>query len=161
MLFINRFKRRTMWIFSTVGILLTYSGLTAACATYASNASPDAGRAAVAMIFLYSAFYDQGASSRLLFSLQKTDFFFFVAWSILFYSYVLEILPYHQRTKGMSICLLVDYGSSSSSSSPFLVLLSFLPILPLFSHPIIASPLLACITALHVMVSSGSSMNLD
>ncbi|GAA5859009.1 hypothetical protein JCM8547_003966 [Rhodosporidiobolus lusitaniae] len=90
--FLKNVPRRFMWLFSTTGVLLTYSGLTAACAVYAKNASPDAGRAAVAMIFLYSAFYD-------------------VAWSILFYSYVLEILPYGQRTKGMAICLVVDYAA--------------------------------------------------
>ena len=33
------------------------------------------------------------------------------SYSILFYSYTLEVLPYHMRTKGMAVCLFVDYGA--------------------------------------------------
>ncbi|GAA6016806.1 hypothetical protein JCM10207_003258 [Rhodosporidiobolus poonsookiae] len=88
----QKLSRRFMWLFSTIGVLVTYSMLTAASAVYAKNESTAAGQAAVAMIFLYSAVYD-------------------VAWSIMYYSYTLEILPFHMRTKGMAISLVVDYAA--------------------------------------------------
>jgi len=34
-----------------------------------------------------------------------------VAYSVLFYSYVLELLPFRMRTKGMALCLFADYGA--------------------------------------------------
>ncbi|GAA6033239.1 hypothetical protein JCM8097_003011 [Rhodosporidiobolus ruineniae] len=85
-------SRRFMWLLSTGGILVMYSCITACSAVYAQNGSPGAGRATVAFIYLYSGLYD-------------------IAWSVFFYSYVLEILPYGQRTKGMAICLFVDYAA--------------------------------------------------
>ncbi|GAA6023653.1 hypothetical protein JCM10207_005099 [Rhodosporidiobolus poonsookiae] len=78
----QKFSRRFMWLFSTVGVLVTYSMLTAASAVYAKNESTAAGQAAVD-----------------------------VAWSIMYYSYTLEILPFHMRTKGMAISLVVDYAA--------------------------------------------------
>ncbi|BGP42652.1 hypothetical protein JCM10449v2_006664 [Rhodotorula kratochvilovae] len=91
-IYIQRFSRRFVWLFSTGMILVCYSMFTAASAVFNSTGDPNAGRAAVAMIFLYSAFYD-------------------ISYSVLFYSYTLEILPYHMRTKGMAICLFFDYGA--------------------------------------------------
>jgi hypothetical protein len=69
-IFINRFKRRSVWLFSTVGILVTYSGLTAACATYAKNASPDAGRAAVVRLF---SLFASSATADIFFRLSGHD----------------------------------------------------------------------------------------
>ncbi|GAA5972517.1 hypothetical protein JCM11641_001880 [Rhodosporidiobolus odoratus] len=89
---LNRTSRRSLWLFSTGGVLVFFSLITATTAIYARNPSPSAGRATVAFIFLYSGCYN-------------------AAWSVQFYSYVLEILPYRMRTKGMAICLLVDYAA--------------------------------------------------
>ncbi|GAA5940055.1 hypothetical protein JCM3775_003265 [Rhodotorula graminis] len=90
--YIQRFSRRFIWLFSTCGILLCYSMFTLATARFNSTGDVHAGRAAVALIFLYSAFYD-------------------VAYSVLFYSYVLELLPFGIRTKGLAVCLFADYGA--------------------------------------------------
>ncbi|GAA5821781.1 hypothetical protein JCM11251_001021 [Rhodosporidiobolus azoricus] len=90
--FIDRFSRRFTWLFSTVGVLICFSIITVTSAVYDKNTSVHAGRATIAFIFLYSALYN-------------------ISWSIQFYSYVLEILPYGQRTKGMAVCLLVDYAA--------------------------------------------------
>ncbi|GJN93596.1 hypothetical protein Rhopal_006653-T1 [Rhodotorula paludigena] len=89
--FIQRFSRRFVWLFSTIGILICYSMFTAASAAFERNGDSNAGRAAVAMIFLFSGLYD-------------------LSYSVLFYSYPLEILPYRMRTKGMAVCLFADYG---------------------------------------------------
>ncbi|TNY18495.1 general substrate transporter [Rhodotorula diobovata] len=91
-IYIQRFSRRFVWLFSTVMILLCYTMFAVATLRFNSTGDVNAGRAAVALIFLYSAFYD-------------------IAYSILFYSYTLEVLPYHMRTKGMAVCLFVDYGA--------------------------------------------------
>ncbi|GAA5900918.1 hypothetical protein JCM6882_005978 [Rhodosporidiobolus microsporus] len=90
--YINKFSRRFTWLFSTFGVLICFSMITCTSAIYDQNASQHAGRATIAFIFLYSGFYN-------------------VAWSVQFYSYVLEILPFGQRTKGMAICLFVDYAA--------------------------------------------------
>ncbi|POY70636.1 hypothetical protein BMF94_6342 [Rhodotorula taiwanensis] len=89
--YIQHVPRRTMWLGSTVAMLVTYSMFTAASAVFERNGDPNAGRAAVAMIFLYNGCYD-------------------LSYSILYYSYVLEVLPYHMRTKGMALSLFFDYG---------------------------------------------------
>ncbi|GAA6031390.1 hypothetical protein JCM8097_005638 [Rhodosporidiobolus ruineniae] len=81
-----------MWLLSTGGILVFYSLITACSAVYAQNGSQGAGQATVAFIYLYSGFYD-------------------VAWSVFFYSYLAELLPFGVRTKGMAICLFVDYAA--------------------------------------------------
>lgn len=56
--------------------MVTYAMFTVCSAVYNRNGSPAAGRGAIAMIFLYSGVYD-------------------VAYSVFYYSYVLEILPYN------------------------------------------------------------------
>jgi hypothetical protein len=45
-------------LFSTVGSLLAYSMFTACSAVFNRNGSSAAGNGAVAMIFIYSGFYD-------------------------------------------------------------------------------------------------------
>lgn len=47
--------------------------------------------------------------------------FYDVAYSVLFYSYVLELLPFGIRTKGLAVCLFADYGAlffNQYSASP-------------------------------------------
>lgn len=72
-------------------MLVLYSMFTVASAVFDKTGNRNAGRAAVAMIFLYNGAYD-------------------LSYSIMYYSYVLEVLPYRMRTKGMALSLAVDYG---------------------------------------------------
>lgn len=51
-IYIQRFSRRFIWLFSTCGILLCYSMFTLATARFNSTGDVHAGRAAVALIFL-------------------------------------------------------------------------------------------------------------
>lgn len=90
-IYIQRVPRRTLWLGSTVAMLVLYSMFTAASAVFDKTGNRNAGRAAVAMIFLYNGAYD-------------------LSYSIMYYSYVLEVLPYRMRTKGMALSLAVDYG---------------------------------------------------
>lgn len=55
-----RTDRSLPWyrLFSTVGCLVTYSMFTACSAVFNSSGSSAAGNGAVAMIFVYSGFYD-------------------------------------------------------------------------------------------------------
>jgi hypothetical protein len=100
-IYIQRVPRRTLWLGSTIAMLVLYSMFTAASAVFDKTGNRNAGRAAVAMIFLYNGAYD-------------------LSYSIMYYSYVLEVLPYRMRTKGMALSLAVDYGVSSGLSSPLL-----------------------------------------
>ncbi|TKA51187.1 hypothetical protein B0A53_05651 [Rhodotorula sp. CCFEE 5036] len=90
-IYIQRVPRRTLWLGSTIAMLVLYSMFTAASAVFDKTGNRNAGRAAVAMIFLYNGAYD-------------------LSYSIMYYSYVLEVLPYRMRTKGMALSLAVDYG---------------------------------------------------
>jgi hypothetical protein len=90
--FVNRFSRRFVWLSSSVGILLSYTMFTVASAVFNSNGNQHAGRAAVAMVFIFSGFFD-------------------ISYSNFYYSYPLEMLPYQMRTKGMALNLMFDYGA--------------------------------------------------
>ncbi|KAB2573501.1 Lactose permease [Lasiodiplodia theobromae] len=87
-LVVNRFGRRVMFITSTVGILLVYIVWTALEATYEKETelngqgSPGVAKGVLAMIFLY-------------------NFFFSIGWAPLQVTYVVEILPYNLRARGL------------------------------------------------------------
>ncbi len=66
-------------------MLITFSVWTACSAVYAENGSASAGSAVLAMIFL---FYGVAGA----------------AWPGLTVSYTVEILPYHIRAKGLTLC---------------------------------------------------------
>lgn len=91
-IYCQKVSRRALWLGSTAGCLVTYAAFTACSAIFDKNESPAAGRAAVALIYLHSAAYD-------------------AAYSIMYYTYVLEVLPYDMRAKGMAVSLVVDYAA--------------------------------------------------
>lgn len=83
---VDRFGRRPLFLVSTAGMLLTYMGWTIAAGrdAAADNHNTAAGRAVLAMIFLYYAMYD-------------------LAWCGLLVGYTSEILPYNIRAKGLTV----------------------------------------------------------
>ncbi|CZT49535.1 related to hexose transporter protein [Rhynchosporium secalis] len=87
-LLVNRFGRRTMFLTSTVGMLITYIIWTALMSSYEQSADPKSVKAkglakgVLAMIFLYNTAFSIG-------------------WGPLQVTYVVEILPYHLRARGL------------------------------------------------------------
>ncbi|KAI1845839.1 hypothetical protein JX265_011265 [Neoarthrinium moseri] len=90
-LVVNRFRRRTLFLLSTAGMLVVYVVWTALEATYemstdlASDGADGPGgiaKGVVAMIFLY-------------------QFVFAIGWGPLQVTYVVEILPYNLRARGL------------------------------------------------------------
>ncbi|TEA11266.1 Lactose permease [Colletotrichum sidae] len=87
-LLVNRFRRRTMFLASTVGALVCYVVWTALQATYeqqtdlSGSGSPALARAILAVVFLYNVAFTMG-------------------WGALQVTYVVEILPFNLRAKGL------------------------------------------------------------
>ena len=54
----QKVSRRFLWLISTAGALLAYSSFTACSAVFDKTGNAAAGKGAVAMIFVYSGFYD-------------------------------------------------------------------------------------------------------
>ncbi|KAL3423087.1 hypothetical protein PVAG01_04834 [Phlyctema vagabunda] len=87
-LLVNRFKRRTMFLTSTVCMLICYIVWTGLEATYekavdsGEEGNPNVAKGVLAMIFLYNAA-------------------FAIGWGPLQVTYVVEILPYNLRARGL------------------------------------------------------------
>ncbi|CAM0139080.1 hypothetical protein VKS41_007892 [Umbelopsis sp. WA50703] len=81
---VDRVGRRPLWIWSTAGMLLFFTLQTVCTAVYSEHGVGSAGTASIAMIFLYYASYD-------------------AAWTPLVVSYVVEIMPFTIRAKGMAV----------------------------------------------------------
>ncbi|KAF9878424.1 hexose transporter [Colletotrichum karsti] len=85
---VNRFRRRTMFLFSTLGSLACYVTWTALQATYeqqtdlTGSGSPALAKGVLAMIFLFNVVFNFG-------------------WGALQVTYVVEILPFNLRAKGL------------------------------------------------------------
>jgi MFS family permease len=85
---VNKFGRRTLFLASTICMLATYVVWTALEATYeistslSGSGNPNVARGVLAMIFLYNLAFNIG-------------------WTPLQVTYVIEILPYHLRAKGL------------------------------------------------------------
>ncbi|KAL4884928.1 general substrate transporter [Aspergillus karnatakaensis] len=86
--FVDRFGRKTLFLFAGVGMLISFSIWTACSAVYAQSGSAPAGRAVLAMIFLF-----YGAAGA--------------AWPGLTVAYTVEILPFNIRAKGLTLCTCV------------------------------------------------------
>ncbi|KAL1407871.1 hypothetical protein Q8F55_007307 [Vanrija albida] len=82
----ERFGRRKMWLTSAIGMFFSYVVITACSAAYANGHEP-AGKAVMAMLFVYFFFYDIGYTGLTL-------------------AYPLEILPFNLRSKGVAILLM-------------------------------------------------------
>ncbi|CRK31096.1 hypothetical protein BN1723_014451 [Verticillium longisporum] len=81
---VDRIGRRTLFLVSTGGMLVSYIIWTGLSSYFISSQSAEAGRAAVAFIFI-------------------TFFFYAMAWSPLLAAYTVEIFPYTLRSRGLSV----------------------------------------------------------
>ncbi|KAI5887242.1 general substrate transporter [Schizophyllum commune H4-8] len=83
-LLVNRIGRRTLFLWSTVGMFIFFTIQTICSARFAIDGTDAAAHAVVAFIFLFYAAYD-------------------IAYSPLIVSYTVEILPFHLRAKGLTV----------------------------------------------------------
>ncbi|KAH6632192.1 general substrate transporter, partial [Chaetomium tenue] len=79
-----RFPRRTMFLICTIGTAVVYTVWTVASARSAIENSAAAAIPVLVFIFVYSPFYNIG-------------------WNALAYTYMVEIFPYQQRSKGIAV----------------------------------------------------------
>lgn len=78
------FKRRTMYLACTIGLLCVYTGWTISSARYAVTGAPSAAKIVIFFIFLYSPMYNMG-------------------YNALTYTYLVELFPYMVRSRGITI----------------------------------------------------------
>ncbi|KAF9770774.1 hypothetical protein IL306_011619 [Fusarium sp. DS 682] len=86
-------KRRTQFLLSVGGMLAIFASQTLCAGLFNEDHNPTAGKAVIAMLFLFYFFYN-------------------LAFNALLYSYPVEILPYPIRAKGFS--LLMFFGKASN-----------------------------------------------
>ncbi|GJC86115.1 lactose permease [Colletotrichum liriopes] len=83
---VDRIGRRKLFLTSTGGMLVCYIVWTILTSVFSNTKDDRAGYAVVAFIFIYYFFYD-------------------IAWSPLLMSYPVEIFPYTQRGRGLTVTL--------------------------------------------------------
>lgn len=86
-LMVDRLGRRSLFLVSTAGMLVSYVIWTGLTAHFVSSGGEASGRAVVAFIFLYYFFYD-------------------IAWTPLLQAYTVEIYAYTLRGRGLSTALI-------------------------------------------------------
>lgn len=91
-LMVDFLGRRTLFLWSGVGMLISYVIWTACLAVFDQTGSMAAGRAVVGFIFIFYFHYD-------------------IAYTPLLMAYPTEIFPYSLRSKGVTVELLGVYGS--------------------------------------------------
>ncbi|KAK4149013.1 general substrate transporter [Chaetomidium leptoderma] len=79
-----RFPRRTMFLTCTIGTAVVYTVWTVASARAAIDNSAQAAIPVLVFMFVYSVFYNIG-------------------WNALAYTYMVEIFPFQQRSKGIAV----------------------------------------------------------
>jgi hypothetical protein len=85
--FVDKIGRRMLFLISTAGMLGAFVIWTICSARYNQVGNKGAGKAVIAMIYIYYFFYN-------------------LAWSGLLVGYTVEILPYNIRAKGMTVMFL-------------------------------------------------------
>ncbi len=85
-LMVDRLGRRTLFLISTTGMLVSYICWTALNSVFASDNNQTVGYAVLAFILIYYFFYD-------------------IAWTPLLWAYPAEIFPYTLRGRGLTITL--------------------------------------------------------
>lgn len=88
----EKYGRRPLWMVSTSLMLVFFSAVTALSAVFAEEHIKPAGSASVGMLFLFFGSYA-------------------IAYTPLSIAYPVEILPYHLRAKGLSLCLTVVFAA--------------------------------------------------
>ena len=89
---VDRLGRRTLFIWSSAGMLISFVIWTACSAVFDQYGNKAAGIVVIAFIFIFFFHYD-------------------IAWTPLLLGYPTEILPYSLRSKGLTVELLTVYGS--------------------------------------------------
>ena len=89
---VDRLGRRTLFLWSGVGMLISFVIWTACSAVFDTNGSKPAGIVVVVFIFVYFFHYD-------------------IAYTPLLFGYVTEVLPYSLRAKGLTVEMISIYGS--------------------------------------------------
>ncbi|KAI0098726.1 general substrate transporter [Nemania sp. FL0031] len=85
----ERLGRRSLWLISTAGCLVSFIIITGLSGGFAASGEKATGLATIPILFIFYGFYD-------------------FCWTPLPFSYGAEILPYHMRLKGLSILLSVQ-----------------------------------------------------
>lgn len=96
-LLVDMLGRKTLLLWSGIGMLVSYIIWTACSAVFDQNGSIAAGRTVVGFIFIFYFHYD-------------------IAYTPLLLAYPTEIFPYYLRSKGVTAELLGVYGSLSIAS---------------------------------------------
>lgn len=89
---VDRLGRRTLFLWSSIGMLVSYIVWTACSAVNSETGSKPAGIVVVVCLFTFFFHYD-------------------IAWTPLLFGYPTEILPYSIRSKGVAVELFSIYGS--------------------------------------------------
>ncbi|KAF4125463.1 Sugar transporter [Geosmithia morbida] len=89
---VDRVGRRTLFLWSGIGMLISYVVWTACSAVNTQTGSTSAGIVVVVCLFTYYFHYD-------------------IAWTPLLFGYPTEIFPYALRSKGLALEMFVMYGS--------------------------------------------------
>ncbi|KAK8131345.1 Sugar transporter [Apiospora sp. TS-2023a] len=90
--FVDRLGRRTLFLWSGIGMLLSYVVWTACSAVVDAEGSKPAGVVVVVCLFTFYFHYD-------------------ISYTPLLFGYPTEILPYNLRAKGLAVELFAIYGS--------------------------------------------------
>ncbi|TLD22399.1 hypothetical protein PspLS_07748 [Pyricularia sp. CBS 133598] len=89
-LMVDRLGRRTLFLVSTSGMLVSYICWTGLTSGFVTSKDEGMGRAVLAFIFIFYFFYD-------------------IAWTPLLQAYPVEIYPYTLRSRGLSITLITSF----------------------------------------------------
>lgn len=89
---VDRLGRRKLWLASFIGMIAANVPLTIASAIYAQNGSQAAAKTVVVFLFLYNAAFN-------------------IACNPLLYCYATEILPFHIRSRGLSLQIAVSQAA--------------------------------------------------
>lgn len=89
---VDRLGRRTLFLWSAVGMLISFVIWTACSAVFDSTQNNALGRTVIAFVFVFYFHYD-------------------IAYTPLLLGYPTEIFPYSTRSKGLTVELLSVYGS--------------------------------------------------
>ncbi|KAL3461805.1 general substrate transporter [Aspergillus heterothallicus] len=91
-MFVDRLGRRTLFLWSAAGMLLSFIIWTTCSAVFDTSQAPALGRTVIAFVFIFYFHYD-------------------IAYTPLLMGYPTEIFPYSIRSKGLTVELLSVYGS--------------------------------------------------